>query len=835
MLGGACTPPLPRSAVLLLFPVSFAVRRAIAALASCAILLAAIGPALAYPVDGEVSPITLLPAVDHLLISEVMTGGTSASDEFVELYNPTAAPLSVEGLELIYVAASGATVTRKATWATGAAPIPAGGHLLIANDAGIFSAIADGQYANGLAAAGGSVALRVVGSPTAIDAVGWGTAASSWLETAPAPAPPASSSLERLPGGSAGSGQDTNDNLLDFVVSPTPDPQNLASQPISQPSPTPQPTASETPTATPDITPEVTPTPSDAPTDSPTPTPSPSPTPSSSPTPAPTPAPISIADARALPDGSTATIEGVALTDGQFSDGGGYLFDGTAGIAILVSDGTFPRGALLRVSGTLDDRYAQRTVRAVATDVEEVGPGVEPSPEEAGTGSLGEALEGHLVMVSGSVASSLSTLSGGMAFDLDDGSGPARVMVGTATGIDPAGWERGTQVTLVGVLGQRDSSGTGAAGYRLQPRDPADVREVVPPATPSPSPTPTPTPEATPTDTPAPSPTPIPTDSSTPTPSPSVDLVTIAMARSLPTGAAARIRGVVTLPTGLLDGATAVVQDPTAGILIRLSDTAGTLHLGQFVELDGIRSTKSGMLSLRISTPAIILGTLADPDPLRRVTGALGEAQEATLVIVRGAVATAILRSSAGTLSFSLDDGSGPIRIAVPPKSGISLAGVARGAWVEVCGVLGQETTGREPDRGFRIWPRRPADVTLLAAAAAASSPTSSGHAVGGDGALAEPAGTDAAGVTVGPGAIPLVALALPTSTPDAATITGPSGSPGAVERRPQAAALLGASLGMALLAGFLGLRNRRRPDEEVAGEDTGQQVIEDDASYPEL
>ncbi len=55
---------------------------------------------------------------------------------------------------------------------------------------------------------------------------GWGTAASTWLEGLPAVAPPAGASLERLPGGSAGSTVDTNSNLADFTVRSVPDPQN---------------------------------------------------------------------------------------------------------------------------------------------------------------------------------------------------------------------------------------------------------------------------------------------------------------------------------------------------------------------------------------------------------------------------------------------------------------------------------------------------------------------------------------------------------------------------------------------------------------------------------
>jgi hypothetical protein len=215
-------------------------------------------------------PLAALRAVgvtsDHLLISEVVTGGVSASDELIELYNPTAAPLPLEGLELVYVSASGATVSRRAAWPAGSASVPARGHLLVANEAGIYLAIADAVYTTGMAASGGSVALRIQGAATAIDAVGWGTATGAWLEGTPAPAPPAGSSIERLPGGATGSTQDTGDNAADFVVRAAPDPQNSGSAP------------------TPDATPEATPTPgpsgSPGPSSSSSPSPSPSPSPS---------------------------------------------------------------------------------------------------------------------------------------------------------------------------------------------------------------------------------------------------------------------------------------------------------------------------------------------------------------------------------------------------------------------------------------------------------------------------------------------------------------------------------------------------------------------------
>lgn len=638
-------------------------------------------------------------AVVHVLISEIMTGGTGASDEFVEIYNPGAAGLTLDGLELIYVTASGATITRKATWGPGAMVAP-GAHVLVANAAGIFAGVADLTYANGLAATGGSLALRVIGSATAVDAVGWGTATSTWLETTPAPAPAASSSLERLPGGELGSGQDTDHNLVDFVVRPVPDPQNSGSPAVPGPTPTPGPTAHVTPSPTPAPTGSPAPTETPQVTETPTSTATPSPPPTA--TPSPTPAPLRVAEARAMPDSASVTVAGVAHTDSTFAEGGGYLADASGGIAVMVAGATFTRGTALIISGVVDDRYAQRTIRTDAAGLTELGPGVPPEALPVATGGVGESLEGQLVLVGGIVQGAPVALAAGLAFEIDDGSGPARVVVGPTTGIDTGQWLRGATVGLTGVVGQRDSSGTGDEGYRVQPRDAADIAFVLVP--------PTPTPEPTPAVTPAPTAilTPLPTPSQPP-------LVTIAEARAAPVGEELRIRGVVTLPTGLLDANSAVVADPTGGILIRAGSTVGPLSRGQFIELTGTRSTLSGMLSLRATASPLALGAQAEPMAVRRSTGAIEEADEATLVVIRGVVRDGPRRTTGGGYSFTLNDGSGAFRVFAAPASGISTRHVPPGAWVEIRGVVGQQTTGALPDAGYRLWPRDSDDVRIVA------------------------------------------------------------------------------------------------------------------------
>ncbi len=792
---------------------SLAAHRLLALVASVILLFSALGRAAALPLPDPDTGMDPLAGTGHLLVSEVMTGGASASDEFIELYNPTIAALPLEGLEIVYVTATGATITRKASWAAAAAVVPPGAHLLVANEAGIFALIADVTYANGLAATGGSVALRIQGAASAIDAVGWGTAASAWLETRPAPAPAAGSSLERLPGGSAGSTLDTDDNLVDFTVQPLPGPQNSLSEVVPIPSATPAPTPADTVSAAPTPTGEPTPSPTPSGTPSPTPTVTPlaTVTPSAIPTPSPTPAPITVEAARALPNGSQAIVEGVALTDSDFIEGGGYLADASGGIAVLVSDGSFDRGARLRVSGVVDDRYAQRTIRATAAGIEVLGAGTDPQAIPVTTGSIGEEIEGRLVELGGFVASELTLLSGATAVDVDDGTGAARVVIAEAAAIDLAPWVRGARVRLVGVVGQRDSSGTGLSGYRTYPRDAADILDIGPPATPVP--TPTPVASATPTATP---------DAAWP-------LVSIAEARSAPTGARVRIRGVVTLPSGLVDPASAAIQDVTGAILIRLGDEVGPLELGVLVELDGTRSTKAGMLSLRVTRPPVAAGSQGDPEPIRRATGALGEPDEAQLVIARGVVTTAVTRSSAGSVSFSLDDGSGPIRLHVAARAGIPTTRIVRGAWVEARGVLGQETTGREPERGYRIWPRQAADVQVIAAPTASTAraePDSTTRP-----ADAEPnviptasAGRRAPGsrfdaLEGGTGAVdawtertsvrPVLARAMPTGLPPPViTRVDPRSDSSSRALRP--AGLAASGFGVALLAGAVALVGRR-------------------------
>ena len=258
-------------------------RSGLTALAVVVVIALGWWPASPAPIASVAAAVVAWPPAT-LVLSEVQTGGASASDEFVEVANQGAGAVDLAGLEVVYATASGSTVTRKATWPT-PTPLEPGRRVLLANAVGSYASLADLTYTGGFAATGGALALRVVGG-TPIDAVGWGDATNAFVEGAAAVAPPAGSSLERAPGGPGGNGWDTNDNALDWFVQVAPSPQGMGAAPIPAPVPTPGTTPTPTPAPTPTLT--ATPTPTATPTAPPTPTPTPAPTPVPTATPSPT-------------------------------------------------------------------------------------------------------------------------------------------------------------------------------------------------------------------------------------------------------------------------------------------------------------------------------------------------------------------------------------------------------------------------------------------------------------------------------------------------------------------------------------------------------------------
>jgi len=143
-------------------------------------------------------------------INEVQTGGSSALDEFVELYNTCPdKPLDLTGYSLVYRAAAGTTDFVRVSF-TGGGFAQGKPYFVCANSG--YAGPADAHYTDGLAEAGGGLALRGPDG-NIVESMGWGTATNAFIEGEPAPAPQAGQSIARVP-----DGRDTGDNSADFTI-----------------------------------------------------------------------------------------------------------------------------------------------------------------------------------------------------------------------------------------------------------------------------------------------------------------------------------------------------------------------------------------------------------------------------------------------------------------------------------------------------------------------------------------------------------------------------------------------------------------------------------------
>jgi hypothetical protein len=162
------------------------------------------------------------PVDSAVRVNEFSTGTTgSGGDEFVELFNAGSTAADVGGFKLVYRAGSGTSDVLLATIPAGTT-IGAHGFYLFGGSSYAGAKKADQAFSPGLAASAGGIGVRdAAGKLT--DSVGYGTATNVFVETGPAPAPPATappgSSDARHPDGT-----DTNDNSADFSVTATPTP-----------------------------------------------------------------------------------------------------------------------------------------------------------------------------------------------------------------------------------------------------------------------------------------------------------------------------------------------------------------------------------------------------------------------------------------------------------------------------------------------------------------------------------------------------------------------------------------------------------------------------------
>lgn len=176
--------------------------------------------------------LTVQAAASTVLISEVYGGGGNAgaiyTNDFVELYNPNAGPVSLAGWSIQYGSATGTTWSATALGGS----IPAAGRYLVQLAAGAGAGAPlptpDATGTTNMSATAGKVALVSTAAPLAgacpvnpaiADLAGYGATANCFEGSGAAPAPSNTTSIQRIGGGAT----DTNNNAADFVTgAPTP-------------------------------------------------------------------------------------------------------------------------------------------------------------------------------------------------------------------------------------------------------------------------------------------------------------------------------------------------------------------------------------------------------------------------------------------------------------------------------------------------------------------------------------------------------------------------------------------------------------------------------------
>ncbi|QGU01313.1 Endonuclease/Exonuclease/phosphatase family protein [Corynebacterium kalinowskii] len=190
--------------------------------------------AAAATIASLTTPVLATPAGDNVVISEAYGGGGNTgapySNDFVELYNPTNAPIDLTGFQLEYYSASGNLGNTTELSGT----IPALGYFLVQMSAGSNAAQAlPSPDLEGTASMGGKAGtVKLTKGGAAIDVLGWGTA--TIVEGTAAGATDNTTSAQRT-----APATDTDNNAADFTIAaPTP---KGSGQATTEPTPTPTP------------------------------------------------------------------------------------------------------------------------------------------------------------------------------------------------------------------------------------------------------------------------------------------------------------------------------------------------------------------------------------------------------------------------------------------------------------------------------------------------------------------------------------------------------------------------------------------------------------------
>jgi hypothetical protein len=405
---------------------------------------------------------------------------------------------------------------------------------------------------------------------------------------------------------------------------------------------------------------------------------------------------ISVVEARGASIGTIVTVAGVVTAEA------GRLglpplvaiADGTGGIAVRVPDGVAPpaRGSTVQVKGALADPYGQLELRPTTTGIKMTGQGSLPAPIRLLGADLGEATEGRLAELTGTVsATPKKSTSGDLTIDLVDAAGRAfRVISDGSSGIQASDLAKGRTYRLTGIVGQRASHKGALDGYRVYLRDSADI-------------------------------VPVATSSGGPTASGAPASVTpIATALAMPEGTAVTIEGTVTAGVTLLDssGRRVVVQDASGAIEVLLPSGSSGPAVGSRLRATGTTGRAWGAPRVVAATVQPVAGNGSiTPAGLARPAA---ERDEWLLVRLSGSVAKVERLGDRWRAEVVLAGGA---RAPVHGQAGAAIPSTAIvvGRRITVVGIV-RRPYPTASDRRFAVLPRSGADVAIGPAGSGAPS-----------------------------------------------------------------------------------------------------------------
>jgi hypothetical protein len=403
---------------------------------------------------------------------------------------------------------------------------------------------------------------------------------------------------------------------------------------------------------------------------------------------------IDIVEARGAPVGTVVTVSGVVTAEA------GRLglppviaiADRTGGIAVRLPEGAErpTRGTVVLVKGAPADPYGQLELRPAAAGYAVTGRGSLPGAMRLTASQLGEATEGRLAELTGTVtAPPRKGTSGDLTIDLVDAAGtPFRVLADGSSGVIPTDLVKDRSYRLTGIVGQHASRKGALDGYRLYVRDRGDITTAAgaaPGASASPG-----------------------------TTSPAVPIST---ALAVADGTRVTIEATVSAGASLLDasGRRIVVQDRTGAIEILLPTGTAAPTVGARLRVTGTTGLAWGAPRIAATEVTTVGAGAVQPLALRR---APAERDEWLLVRLSGTIAKVTRIGERWHAELTLADGTAAL-LQGQAGAGIPSTSVAAGRRVTVTGIV-RRPYPTASDRRFAVLPRSPSDLDVAGSGAGA-------------------------------------------------------------------------------------------------------------------